>query len=318
MESAPSHLVVTVHGIRTFGQWQDRLEALLEGAEDGVRVEHYRYGYFSCLAFMLPPLRWLVTRRFRTALVRSCRSRPWDRIDVVAHSFGTHLVGWGLFGIPRADRPRVHTVLLAGSVLKPSFPWQELTGDCVGRVVNDCGTEDGVLVLNQAIVLFTGMAGRVGFAGMNHDRFRNRFFAHGHSGYFVDGGRPSDDFMRTWWLPVLGGDGPISVPEDPRTSSALEGLRTFALNNAEPLKIALYVAPFVLLALLYFGLWRQADREREIARGRLVELQIASGERSIEAGDLATALLWYAEAAGTGGTANERDQRVRYATTLRS
>ncbi len=311
------HLVVTVHGIRTFGQWQDRLEALVRAGDGRVHVENYRYGYFSCVAFMIPPLRWIVTRRFRAALVRTCGERAWERTDLVGHSFGTHLVGWGLHGIERGSRPRVHTIVLAGSVLKPTFPWQDLTEDCVGRVVNDCGTRDRVLVLNQAVVLFTGMAGRVGFAGMSDERFRNRFFAVGHSGYFLAGGKPSDDFMRTWWVPLLVGESPIAVPEDPRGASALEGIETFLLNNAEPVKLAVYLAPFVFLALLFFGLYRKAEHERGLAASRLSDLQVATGHRAEDAGDLATAMLWFAEAARNGDAASERDQRVRITTALR-
>lgn len=62
------HLVVTVHGIRTFGGWQERLEALLtqdRSNQSGTQVVNYRYGYFSVLAFLIPPLRLLVVRRFR-------------------------------------------------------------------------------------------------------------------------------------------------------------------------------------------------------------------------------------------------------------
>ncbi len=317
MESARSHLVVTVHGIRTFGHWQERLEALVREREPGARVHHYKYGYFSCIAFMIPPLRWLVTRGFRRALVATCASGSWDRIDLVAHSFGTHIVAWALHGLPRARRPKIHTLILAGSVLKPSFPWEELTEDAVGRVVNDCGTKDGVLVLNQAVVLFTGMAGRVGFAGMNHDRFRNRFFAHGHSDYFVRGGKPSDEFMREWWVPALCGDGPTSLPPDPRGASPVQGIAAFLFNNLEPIKVALVVAPFAVLAIVYFSLFRQANAQREEARRRLVELQVTQAESLSDEGDLASALVWYCEALRSVQGGDELEQRVRVGTTLR-
>jgi WD40 repeat protein len=311
------HLIITVHGIRTFGHWQERLEALVRGRDPDARTQHYKYGYFSCAAFMIPALRWWVTRQFRRALVEACAGSTWDRIDIVCHSFGTHLVAWGLHGIPRGRRPRIHTLILAGSVLKPSFPWAELTADCVGRVVNDCGTKDGVLVLNQAVVLFTGMAGRVGFAGMSHDRFRNRYFALGHSGYFVRDGRADDEFMRTWWLPALTTDAPCAVPDDPRTATLAQGLASFALNNAEPIKMAVVLAPVVALAIVYLGLYREADSQREEALRRLVALQVSNAETSSNADDVATSLVWYAQALHAGGAAAERDQRVRFATALR-
>ena len=322
VSSRPRRLIVTVHGIRTFGQWQERLESLVRARDPDARVLHYKYGYFSSVAFMLPFLRWWVTRRFRRALLTIADDEPWTRIDVVAHSFGTHLVGWGLHGIPRGKRPRIHTLILAGSVLKPTFPWPELTEDNVGRVVNDCGTRDGVLVLNQAFVLFSGMAGRVGFAGMSYDRFRNRFFAHGHSDYFVRDGRADDAFMRRWWLPVLFADKRLEMPEDPRGGSAAHGVAAFLLNNSEPIKLALVATPFALLALVYFQLYDDANRERAQARRRLVDLHVATAERRADEGDVATAMLSYVEALRTSAAdpddaLDERDQRVRLATASR-
>jgi hypothetical protein len=59
------HVVVTVHGIRTFGQWQERLEELLHIDTDDIKVLHYKFGRFSVIAFLIPFLRWLATRQFR-------------------------------------------------------------------------------------------------------------------------------------------------------------------------------------------------------------------------------------------------------------
>ncbi|MEM7469100.1 MAG: hypothetical protein AAF387_19760, partial [Pseudomonadota bacterium] len=159
-------LVVTVHGIRTYGRWQEQLGALLESHDSAFSVHHFKYGYFSALAFIVPFTRWLMTRRFRKDLISIAKSSDWDRIDIVAHSFGTHLVAWALYRMATRHHIKVHTVILAGSVLKPGFPWRELMGskECVLRIVNDCGVRDNVLLLNQVFVLGTGMAGRAGFS----------------------------------------------------------------------------------------------------------------------------------------------------------
>ena len=66
----------------------------------------------------------------------------------------------------------------------------------VKRLVNDCGTNDAVLILSQAAVLFTGMAGRTGMAGLEGSRFVNRYFNHGHGGYFYVNGKSSDAHMK--------------------------------------------------------------------------------------------------------------------------
>jgi hypothetical protein len=130
-------LLITVHGIRTFGRWQERIEELVKrdlGLNTDVR--HYRYGFFTILAFLFPPLRWLATRRFHIALLHQLQRESWERVDIVAHSFGTHLVGWGLLRIQEARRPAIHTLIFAGSVLKTSFPVRELVGKSVRRLAS--------------------------------------------------------------------------------------------------------------------------------------------------------------------------------------
>jgi WD40 repeat protein len=263
------HLVITVHGIRTFGNWQERLESLLKARDPSIQVVNYKYGYFSIFAFIVPFLRWLVTRRFRRDLLAQSQRADWDRIDLVGHSFGTHLIGWGLHGMDPRQRPRMHTVILSGSVLKPGFPWGELVGDSVQRVVNDCGTRDIVLLVNQLAVLFSGMAGREGFSGMTGESFRNRFFELGHSGYFTRSGRSDDIFMRDYWLPLLLTEAPIVTVPDPRAPTAWRGVQTYLFNNAEPIKLAIWITPFVLLTLWVLEQRQSAVQQRDVAVARL-------------------------------------------------
>jgi hypothetical protein len=153
-------LVISVHGIRTFGAWQEDLSKMLVAEfGDSIVVNSYRYGFFTILAFLIPPLRWLATRRFRYHLMKQAAREHWSRIDLVAHSFGIHLVAWSLIRIPEPRRPSIHTIVLAGSVLKSTSPIMNLVGGSVTRLVNDCGIKDDVLIVNQLFVLFTGMAG---------------------------------------------------------------------------------------------------------------------------------------------------------------
>ncbi len=264
-ENAARHLVITVHGIRTYGAWQDRLEQAVSSHPDGpttVDFQHFRYGYFSALAFMIPLLRWLTVRRFRRVLVRLAAKEKWDRIDIVAHSFGTHLASWGIYGLKPSRRPHIHTLILAGSVLKATFPWHELVGSSVGRVVNECGQKDNVLIVNQIFVLFTGAAGRFGFAGATSSELCNRYYDFGHSGYFEDQGDGDDDFLKNRWLPLLTRD-ERPVIEPPPTPTQTTGAITWLLNNLEPVKVCIYILPFVLLFLYVNGLRKKTeDRER--------------------------------------------------------
>jgi hypothetical protein len=139
-----------------------------------------------------------------------------------------------------------------------------LIGHGVDRVINDCGINDSVLILNQITVLFTGMAGRLGFNGGTGRSLRNRYFSFGHSGYFLTGNQTDDSFMRRFWLPLLTTN---SDPElvDERKSDALSGIKLALLNNAEPIKVAVYSSPFVVVALIFIGLYFQADEARKLA-----------------------------------------------------
>lgn len=235
------HVVITIHGIRTFGHWQMRLTNLINGADPRIKCYNYNYGYFSIIAFLIPFLRWLVTRRFRREMEEIATQHPNSRIDVVAHSFGTHLAMWGWIGIPSFRRPKLHTIILAGSVLRESFRWSELIhSNSVQRLVNECGISDWVLALNQIVVLFTGMAGRLGFVGMAQDRFMNRFYRGGHSLYFESNGKPDDSFMREKWLPLILGSADPQVIDERETPSAFGGVVQTLLQNSEPIKVLIY------------------------------------------------------------------------------
>ncbi|MBR0779555.1 tetratricopeptide repeat protein [Bradyrhizobium diazoefficiens] len=318
-------LIISVHGIRTFGNWQERLEHLLqaESSDRDLTVINYKFGYFSILAFLVPFLRWFVVRQFRKFYVDIATSQNWDRIDLAAHSFGTHIIAWALYGIDSAARPQVNTIVLAGSVLKSSFPWQVLVGHGVTRVVNDCGTRDDILVWNQICVLGTGIAGRLGFTGGIGKAFRNRFFKCGHSGYFLTADKPDDKFMREYWVPLLLTDvDPILVDE--REGGELSGIVLWLLNNAEPIKIAVYAAPFVALSMAFLYLattariaQATAETQRKRAEDGLVSTQklfselgdlVAERVRPIARLDEVDSLL--GEAQGVIGAAQRDDPRI--------
>jgi tetratricopeptide (TPR) repeat protein len=260
------HLVILVHGIRTFGQWQEQLKKLLDVAEPGIEVVMHKYGYYSVLAYAIPFLRWLVTRDFRNHLVK-LTAAPYDRIDLVGHSFGTYVVSWGLRSLPPDSPARIHTVILAASVLKPDFAWDTLLSPVDGssrvhRVINDCGLRDMVLVCNQLFILFAGLAGRTGFTGPLTDRLVNRYHPFGHSDYFLQDDRPSDYFMKEYWLPYLLTDKTPDERLSREPGGVRDGVRTFLIDNAEPFKLCAWTAPFLAVILLFFSLYKKADAER--------------------------------------------------------
>lgn len=256
-------LIITAHGIRAHGGWQVRLEKLIRkhDPETIFKFRHLNYGFFSVLQYIIPPLRFLKVRWCTTKLEKLIIGKGWDRIDIVAHSFGTHLIGHSLRRLAKKKSFKIHTVILAGSVQRYNFPWDELidgSGDGTGdekvhRVVNECGRDDVVLLINQLFVFLTGAAGRFGFSGSLSDKFCNRYYPFGHSGYFkaTPGSTMTnqDAFMSENWLPLLLRDEELSIPEMPKERPFRDAV-DWVFRNLEPIKLALLITP-LLIFLLY-------------------------------------------------------------------
>lgn len=243
MTLSDEEVLITVHGIRTFGQWQNRLKALVKKENPKILVESYRYGYFSVIAFFFPFFRWFAVRAFQQNLRELLERHKGAPISIVAHSFGTHIVAWGLRGLKADEMPYVRILILSGSVLKSNFNWELLlrTGR-LRRVVNDCGINDSILVLSQLFVFLTGMAGKIGFFGFINDRKVNRYFFGGHSHYFLPKGLDPDSFMHSWWVPLLAHDRPTEEHDERESPRPMEGLWYAIIQAADPIKLVLWAA----------------------------------------------------------------------------
>lgn len=191
--------VLAVHGIRTFGHWQDRLANMVSQRTSGVGFSAYKYGYFSAIAFLVPAFRDKEVSRLKRHMQVLFERHDTEEFIIFCHSFGTYLVAHALRQLVAEARPvPVRLLVLCGSVLPNRFDWGFLERVGRARVVNDCADKDFVLWLSEAFVLSTGMAGKTGFYGIQGNFLVNRHFTGGHSCYF-DG----DQFMQTYWLPLL-------------------------------------------------------------------------------------------------------------------
>lgn len=279
--SPANHIVITVHGIRTYGGWQARLHRLLEARQPGIKVCNYKYGYLPLFTYFVPFLRWLPTRLFRREIIRLASDNPGARIDIVAHSFGTSMVGWGLRGIPSSQRPAIHTIILAASVLKPAFDWAGMRSS-IQRLCNECGTVDWILILNGIFVLFSGIAGCLGFTGIEDERFWNNFYRFGHSDYFRKNGVDSDEFMLARWIPLLISEN-IPPHEDKRGTGGFVEQVAQHMQRLEPVTFSIYFIPLLIIALIVGGLYTRerrsaadARRQRDIAQQKTCEAVQAS------------------------------------------
>ena len=288
----PRHLVITVHGIRTFGDWQHRLESLIPVSHrDQITFHHYKFGYFSFLKFVFPPARWFVTKRFKRYLRQEVANDDWSRIDLVGHSFGTHVIGWALRDLsPNTNSRRIHTVIFASSVLKSTFDWSEVFGKCLTRLANDCSVNDIPLIFSKLFSLFTGSAGREGFVGPTSSTFQNRYFKHGHSGYFRGPFKISQNaFMKRNWLPLLLGTEPIEPVSRPQRSKMDLFLDWFC-DYADPLKLVFYLTPVLLFTTWIHGLYTTADTAKHLALTNEAKALTSLAQQKLKDADSAEAL----------------------------
>lgn len=191
--------VLTVHGIRTFGDWQNRLKICVESLVDGVKFQNYKYGYFSVASFAVPAARNREVQKLKVKLSHMLDTSKAKHLVIFSHSFGTYLTVRAINDLhDKLSRFDKVTLVLSGSVLKSTHDWGGITKCDRIRVINECGDRDFILWLSNSFIFGCGMAGKVGFTGFNNDKFSNRFYRGGHSLYFK-----GDDFMRKQWLPII-------------------------------------------------------------------------------------------------------------------
>lgn len=133
-------VVVTIHGIRTRGQWQKRITPYL--ASHGLVPYHIDFGWFGALKFFFPWSRERQIRAIREELRELVDKVRVRRISIIAHSFGTLIAMQSLLrenGNLRYDR-----VVLTGSIVPRDFDWQSavVTNRWVMAIRNERATND--------------------------------------------------------------------------------------------------------------------------------------------------------------------------------
>ncbi|OCF90587.1 serine/threonine-protein kinase [Nocardia brasiliensis] len=187
-------VVVALHGIRTHAAWQRAFTEVAGRAGLGTHVDLWNFGYFSVLRFLLPWARLSKVRWFRQVYQQEFGTGSQEPPSIVAHSFGTYILGNALLRYPYL---RFRKVLLCGSILPTNFPWDQLIErGQVQAVRNEFGSED---VWTRAVNWFVSGTGPSGLQGFSAQcpRLQQENFTFAHSEYFERG------HMNSRWLPFL-------------------------------------------------------------------------------------------------------------------
>jgi O-acetyl-ADP-ribose deacetylase (regulator of RNase III)/pimeloyl-ACP methyl ester carboxylesterase len=197
-----SHAVVLIHGIRTAAGWRERIGNEIEDADPYLTPIPVGYEFFDVLRFLIPITPW---RRKAAETVwmkmKSLYTNPnIEHVSVIAHSFGTWIVGYLL--TEKADA-RFHRIIFCGAVLDSQFDWEKVKDKTDqpnfrtapnARVVNDCGTRDIWPIFAKFATWGYGVSGRWGFQSA---LVKDRFHKINHGGFFEEG------FAGKNWVPAL-------------------------------------------------------------------------------------------------------------------
>jgi len=191
-------VVLLIHGIRTQADWQPMLVEILE--ETGkIKVIPIKYGYFDLLRFWLPGLtRRAPINRVETLLRVTRKKYPHARISVIAHSYGSYIIGRLLKEQVDLELDRL---ILCGSVLPASYPWEEVvhkfidgSNENILNVINECSEKD---IWPVGAKISTWGYGDSGTHGFGHVFVQDRNHNIGHNEYVTR------DFVTTYWKPFI-------------------------------------------------------------------------------------------------------------------
>ena len=196
--ASKSRAVVALHGIRTQAAWQRAFSEVAGRSGLAAHVDRWNFGYFSVFRFLMPWARLAKVRWFRTTYQQEFReagtAAATERPSIVAHSFGTYILGNALLRYPYL---RFDKVLLCGSILPRSFPWDQIVErGQVQALRNEYGSHDVWTRAVAWVVPGTGPSGLLGFTAQ-HARIEQERFNFEHSEYFERG------HMDNRWLPFL-------------------------------------------------------------------------------------------------------------------
>ena len=154
-----------LHGMASRGAWQEAFSWNVSTTYSRmVPVRIQKYGFITLgilVKFRQRRMIEEVIKTLRIAQQGASKVTLKTKPDVIAHSFGTWLIGHALLERPELEIGRL---VLLGSALRPDFDWATLfRRKQVEAVLNHYGKKDSIIPLSHYAVPDAGPSGRRGF-----------------------------------------------------------------------------------------------------------------------------------------------------------
>jgi hypothetical protein len=189
---------LALHGMNTRGTWQEEFTWRVSTTfKRSIPVAIYKYGIIRSGAIVKWRQKQLMKRMIEKLKYFSSEttSEGFGGIpDIIAHSFGTWLLGHAL---EKDKSLKVGRVILTGCILRPDFNWTELLKNGkVEAVLNHYGTKDFWANIAHYIIPDSGPSGRRGF---DDDRVINKKAIDQKHRDFFKQKNMGENFTKIWW-----------------------------------------------------------------------------------------------------------------------
>jgi hypothetical protein len=156
--------LITIHGILSHGEWNAEIAHI--ASSSGWIVAPFTYGYVKATTVAKSSERQKIVDQFREH-INDIFDRYNCRISVIAHSFGTYIIGKYLLGF---DIPPVSldTLILTGSVLHEGLDINRFKGRAF-KIINEIAPNDSIVPYASMIGLWQDpLLGRSGDQGFKN------------------------------------------------------------------------------------------------------------------------------------------------------
>ncbi|HFQ5008825.1 TPA: hypothetical protein ACG1TX_004303 [Vibrio vulnificus] len=194
----PKGVLVTIHGLNTTAAWNSDVMPIFSSR--GWVVAPFNYGFQLPNALVNDSTRKDILNRFRDWIydIKVTYKAP---ISVIAHSFGTYIIGKYLAGFDDNTPVEFESIILTGSILHEEYDWDSQKKK-VGRVRNEIAPNDQWVKWMPDKKVF-GLDNLFGQAGVN-GFYNHPDMVTQHSNTIFDHNNMiKRDVIKEMWLPFI-------------------------------------------------------------------------------------------------------------------
>jgi hypothetical protein len=197
-------ILVTVHGLLSRAEWNVDIAPI--ASSQGWIFAPYIYEVNDPRLLFSESKRAKIVDDFRE-WIYDLQQRYNNNVSIIAHSFGTYIVGSYLMGFDPDECPPVtfNSIILTGSILHNDFDWEKFRGLSVGSVYNMVAPNDEFVKFMPKSLLktFIGMSPLFGQAGVKGFTSDSKMLSQSTNTIFSHTNTIKRDIIETKWMPFL-------------------------------------------------------------------------------------------------------------------